>query len=274
MALAAYGSPGIGPLSDALRDTGLPSSVRRHVPGALALIGSAQVPEILLRHLQTESDGMIRFKLLRALGRWRRGQPHLPLDVRLLQDALGQALSAGFRLMGWRHRLESAARSAPALATEAHDVLVALLRDKQDHALERVFRLLNLQAGSEEFHRIYRGVHSANPSTRAGSRELLHHMILPPVRKALMTLVDDLHGEGRETLGGRTDSSRVHDEYGRVLSELVGCGMESVSSVAAFHAVELGMTSVRAAVEAAQPRSEEHAELLARAAAVLREEVA
>jgi len=236
LALASYGPAAVGRLVEGLNSTELPISVRRHVPGSIALIGSTQAPEILLRHLQSEPDGMIRFKVLRALGRWRTEQPGFPLDVTLMQDSLGQAVSAGFRLMGWRRVLTDACRLEPRLATELSDVLIALLRDKQEHALERVFRMLNLQSCGEEFQRVYRGLHSPSSLTREGSRELLHHMVPPPLRRTLMTLVDDLHGEPREV---PTDTAEAIKAHAKVLAELAESAMDSVRSLAVAHSLEI-----------------------------------
>jgi HEAT repeat protein len=257
-ALAGFGPLALERLGAALQSGDLSHGVRRHVPGAIALVGSARAPEILLRHLENEPDGMIRFKVLRALGRWRREQPSFPLDVTLLQGALGYAVSTGFRLMGWRRGLMTAGDVDPTLRTELHDVLVALLRDKQDNALERVFRLLNLQSGSEEFQRVYRGLHSPHAASRAGSRELLHHMVLPPVRKPLLTLVDDLHGEADETSDLPEGGQELSVAYAGVLGEIVECGMESASSLAAAHAVELELVSVRGSLTSVQPLSADH----------------
>ncbi len=268
-ALATFGPVGLARMTEALVDPDVPHAVRRHLPGAMAMVGSVQVPEALLKHLAGEPDGMIRFKILRALGRWRREQPHLPLDTGLLGAALTQALKTGYQLMDWRHALAQGAEAQPQRTTEVHDVLVALLRDKEDHALERIFRLLNLQTGSEEFPRLYRGLHSPRSASRAGSRELLQHLVLPPVRRHLLILVDDLHGEGVPglTRPGISDPAA----YARLLGEIIGCGMESASSLAAAHAVELGMGELASALSSVDPLSEEHGRTLGEAAQTLEE---
>ena len=275
VALAAFGPAALARLGEALVDPALPHAIRRHVPGAIGMIGSAQAPELLLRHLRSEPDGMIRFKILRALGRWRNSQPDVALDGNLLQETLGQALTTGFRLKGWRRALVRGGLSAPALRTELHQILVALLLDKQDHTLERTFRLLNLQTGSEEFQRVYRGLHSPREATRAGSRELLEHLVLPQVRGPLLTLVDDLHGGPAPTeASGWQSAAGVNRAYARVLEELVECGMESVSTLAAAHAAELGFGELAAIIEACPTVSPEHRATLARAARILRGEAA
>ena len=71
-------------------------------------------------------------------------------------------------------------------------MLVLLLRDKQDHALERLFRLLNLYANNAEFRGIFRGLHSPRKESRASSRELLESLLFSPLKRPLLTLVDDL----------------------------------------------------------------------------------
>lgn len=269
---AAFGPMGLARLTEALSDTSVPHAVRLHIPGAIALVGTVQAADTLLRHLDVEADGMIRFKILRALGGWRTRQPHLPLDVAHLRDALGQALTNGFRWMVWRHALEAGAGARPELDTEYHHVLTALLRDKEDHALERAFRLLNLQSGSEEFQRIYRGLHSPRQASREGSRELLPHLVLPPVRKPLLTLVDDVLGDGPAVAEEEPPrEAAVTAEYTRTLGELIECGLESPSSLAAVHAAELGLPGVLTAIERCRPLSKEHRATLHRVAAELRE---
>ncbi|MDX1494624.1 MAG: Npt1/Npt2 family nucleotide transporter, partial [Longimicrobiales bacterium] len=262
-ALVRFGSLAVTRLSEALESPQLPASVRSQIPGALALSGSTQAPQVLLRHLREESDGLVRFKVLRALGRWRREQPAYPLDGALLQDALLHAVSTAFQLMQWRHALEAGARADGSRATELHQVLVALLRDKQDHALERAFRLLNLQSGSDDYQRVYRGLHSPLPRSRAGSRELLTHMVMPPLREPLATLVDDLHGE-HEAQWGEGADTRAADGYVQALEALVECGIESASSLAAAHAGELRIAELEAALASASPLSDDHALVLDR----------
>ena len=254
-ALASFGAIGLARMAEALADPKVPNAIKRHLPGAIALVGSPQAPALLLRHLKEESDGLIRFRVLRALGRWRNEQPDLPLDRKLLGDALEQALSTGYRMMEWRSALEDISRKHPEYQTELQAVLIALLRDKQDHALERIFRLLNLQAGTEDFQRLYRGLHSPRDASRAGGRELLHHLVPADVREHLLVLVDDLHGEPDADFRGPGTSER---DYARTVAELVGSGMESVSSLAVAHARELGLVTVAEAMASCIPLSEEH----------------
>ena len=233
--LVSFGAVALGRLEEALKDSELPHGIRRQIPNTIGRFGSGQAAGILLDHLLTERDGMIRFKVLRALGRWRNDQPLLPLDTAVLERSLQQTLSAGFRFMRWRRAMESGARQDPVWESETHRLLVLLLRDKQDHALERLFRLLNLYTANDEFRGIFRGLHSPRRESRASSRELLEHLLFPPLKRPMLTLVDDLleppesfYAEEEEEGEGEHDPAA----YLTVLGELQGSGVESLASLA------------------------------------------
>lgn len=229
--LVSFGGPALARLGEALSDPTQPHSVRRHLPQTIGGFASPQAAKILLDHLLTERDGMVRFKVLRALGRWRNAQPHLPLETIVLERSLHQTLSAGFRFMRWRRAMEVDAGGDPRHQTETHRMLILLLRDKQDHALERAFRLLNLYTGNDEFRGIFRGLHSPRKESRASSRELLEHLLFSPLKRPLLTLVDDLL-EPPESFLAEGDFREDLQAYPVVLEEMSVSGVESISSLA------------------------------------------
>jgi HEAT repeat protein len=259
--LVSFGPQGLARLEEALKDPGLPHGVRRQLPQTIGGFGSSQAAGILLAHLLTERDGMIRFKVLRALGRWRNDQPHLPLDTAVLERSLHQTLSAGFRFMSWRRALEAGARGISSRGAETHELLVLLLRDKQDHALERLFRLLNLYAANDEFRGIFRGLHSPRKESRASSRELLEHLLFSPLRRPMLTLVDDLL-EPPESFFSDEEGWEHHAPYGTVLGELLDSGVESLSSLAAVQIGSLGLVELGPRLSRCQPLSGAHLEVL------------
>ncbi len=235
-ALVALGPIALSRLAAALRDGTIAHDVRRHVPGAIAAFGSAQAAEIMVQRLPVEPDGMIRYKLIQALGRLRSEHPGVPISGTILHQSITQTLSAGFSLLRWRQAIEHGAVSHAARQTAVHDVIVTLLRDKQGHALDRLLRLLALQTNNDDFARINRGLQSDRRETRAGSRELVEHLVLPPLRERVLELVDDLY----DAAPAHRDSSPASvDAYDGVLRELIQSGNESLSSLAAWHAAEL-----------------------------------
>lgn len=186
--LASGGSAALDVLDECLADTALPHDVRRQIPEVVGAIGTAPAASVLVDRLTRESDGMVRFKILRALGRMRRRQPQLPLDLRTLVRERGRALDTAARLMSMRRSLGRSTRGD----ASARDLLLNLLRDKQTHALERAFRIYNLESGNEDFFRVFRGLQSPAREKREGARELLIHLLPSEEVDRLLELIDDL----------------------------------------------------------------------------------
>ena len=99
---------------------------------------------------------------------------------------------------------------------------------------------------------IYRGLSSANPKVRAGSRELLENLLAPPAtRRPLLALVDDAPLEERLRRAARLHVralSATKPSSPRMLEE----SGESLRCVAAHLVGELGLIDLR-------PRLESHA---------------
>jgi hypothetical protein len=249
---------GLGPsvlprLGEALRDTSLPHAVRRQLPHAIGAFGTQQAADLLLHHLIRESDGMVRFKILRALGRLATEHPHLSIDHTLLGRAAPQTLAAATEFMQWRRALEKGAQQDTDRRSLLHALLVDLLRDKQQHSMERVFRLLNLQSRNDDYLRIYRGLHSSRRESRAGSRELLENLAPVALRGQLLDLIDDVLEPASTVI-----DNRVTVGYDEVLRALVESAIESLSAVAAHHAAELEISSLIPVLERCAPVSPSH----------------
>lgn len=233
-ALVAGGPAALRGLAVALRDGNVPHEIRRHIPHTVAGFGTPEAATLLLEHLQVEEDGMIRFKVLRALGRLRTEHPALPLDDALLGAAIDWNVGSAFQLLAWRQVLEAGADAGPARRTPAHEALVELLRDKERHALERLFRLLNLRTGTEEFLRVHRALYSGRREAVAGARELVEHLLYPPLRRRIVRVVDDLFDPSPAVHGGGDAGA-----YDEVLATLAGGRAESLRALAAYHRDEL-----------------------------------
>jgi HEAT repeat protein len=257
----AIGPPVLPELLATLGDPAVPHAIRRHVPMTVAAMGTPRAADLLLQHVLVETDGMIRFKSLRALGRLRAEHPGLPLDEGRLTEAFGQTLQAAFELMRRRRALEVGAHLRRERLTPIHNALVALLRDKQLHAVERLFRLLDLITNDEDLPRIHRGFRSMSSDTRARSRELIEHLVFPRFRAPLLTLLDDLYelsAQGRYPEG-------AHDAYEAVLAQLAGDRMESLS---AFALAQIKSLRLRGLIHYVQDRPEFsafHADIVRRA---------
>ena len=105
-ALRAFGSDGLLFLERALDDPHLPQEIRRHIPRAIASFPPRGATQVLQKHLLREQDGMVRFRILRALGRVATRHREVPLDGRLLVEAAGRTIETVCRLAHWRRVLE------------------------------------------------------------------------------------------------------------------------------------------------------------------------
>jgi hypothetical protein len=185
---------------------------------------------------------MVRFKILRGLGHVATQNPGVPLDASILRTAIERTLEAAFRLIRWRQVCEDGARDDPRRATSGHALLIALLRDKEAHASERIFRLLGLQDRSEDFADIHRGLRNTNPKVRASSRELIENVVEPPLRAAVLALAD-----GRLPSGHPSPVPPLG--YEELLASLLEQPGETLRCLAAHHVGELRLRTLRGRIE-------------------------
>lgn len=245
-ALVAFGRPALTFLAEALRDVTVPHELRRHIPRTLTRFPPRDVAPILLERLIADPDGMVRFKVLRGLGRLATNHPELPLHKRILREATVRTLEGAFRLAHWRQVLVRGAEANASRRTRGHDLLVTLLRDKEVHAVERVFRLLALQIRSEDFQRIWRGLRNDDAKVRSSSRELLENVVKSPVREAVLALAV----ESGDPLVASDPFYRAEPlDYETLLTRLLEQPGETVRCLAAYHVGELGLGGFRARIE-------------------------
>ncbi len=247
-ALLAQGATGLEFLGRALRDVALPVELRRHLPRTIALFEPEKAGAILQARLMDEPSGLVRYRILRAMNRLA-ASAGVAFDPGLLGRAAGATAESVLRLVHWRFVLERGAREDASRATPGHGLLLQLLRDKEEQAVERLFRLLALLHRSEDFKGIFRGLQSADPRTRASSRELLENVLRPPLRDPVLAIVHE--GDSDERLArGRELFAPPALGYTDLLALLLERGGESLRCVAAFHVGELGLTELRPALEA------------------------
>ena len=247
-AFREFGATGLEFLERSLEDVTLPQELRRHIPRAIAEVPPAEAVKVLQRHLVEEQDGMVRFRILRALGRVASRHPGVALDDAVLSRAAGRTVESLARLAHWNSVLERGAASDPGRRTPGHEMLVALLRDKAENAEERLFRLLDLMHRGEDFRRIYRGLRSPDRRVRASSRELLENVLLPPLKAPVLAVVDRGEGSvGREALAAFYQPQPL--DYESLVTKLLEQPGETLRSLAVFHVGELGLRDLRERIE-------------------------
>jgi HEAT repeat protein len=251
-ALLQYGEPALRMLDAALGDDHVPRHVRRQIPHTIIQFASEQAALLLQKHLLQQSDGLVRFKILRALGRIAADHPEVTFDAAVLRQATEHTIDDATDLLYWRINLSRGAAARPQRLTAGHSLIVLLLRDKERHAVERIFRLLGLAFRREDLRSIYRGLTNANPKVRAGSRELLENVLAPPLRESVIGLVDDDVDE-RRLATVRPALARAPIEYNALVTMLGDGRRQTLRSLARYHAREIGLP-MRARPEVRDPK--------------------
>jgi hypothetical protein len=250
--LLSYGTSALVRLGETLADPAAPREIRLELPRTVAQFAPAAAARMLLRQLPNETDGGVRFRLLKALGHIAADHPDVGFDARPLAEATGRTVTAALRLLHWEMILRSGPAEDARRRTPGHELLVTLCEDKRAHAVERVFRLLALQYRSEDFKRIYRGLRSSDAKVRAGSHELLDNLLEAPLRGGVLALVDDVPPATR-LLRGREYYRPAPLGYEDLLALLLEQTSETVRCIAAYHIAELDLKTFRPRLEALDP---------------------
>jgi HEAT repeat protein len=250
-ALRAHGHDALAFLDASLGDRALPHELRRHLPSAVSVFPAQPAVDVLQRHLLDEADGLVRYKILRALNRLSL-DPEVTFDRALFERAVAATIEAAVRLVHWRRLLEAGAVADPARRTAGHELLVRLLRDKQGQAVERLFRMMSILDRREDFRSMYHGLHSSDRRTRASSRELLENLLRTPIRQPLMALVGDgPEDERMARIAAYYPPPAL--SYVELVARLLEEPGESLKILAAYHVGELGLRELRPRLEQFRP---------------------
>ncbi len=246
--LVAIGPAALSLLDRALDDLDLDRKIRRQLPRAIGDFEPGPAAEILMRRFPIETDGGIRYRILRALGRLKARHAEVALDTEVLGDAAEETVAMVFCLMNWRELLAQGAREDPTRATQVQEMMLTLLEHREALALERLFRLFSLLHPGQDLRSIYRGTRSPKRDLRASSLELLETLLRPPIRDPVLALVDDLPNSGKLARAGRYLPPMRH-EYEPVLMSLLDRGGVALRCLVAYHAGELRLVRLRPLLE-------------------------
>jgi AAA family ATP:ADP antiporter len=246
-AILAIGPETLDALDRALGDPGVPRKVRRRIPHTIIRFEPQRAVEILSQHLERESDGSVRLKILRALGRLRARRPDAVIDETLLDEQLHRDLERIVQLLRWRSVIEE---SAPADSTDA-ELLGIALRDKEKAALQRAFGLMGLRYPNENPTLLWRGVQSENPRLQGASVEVLEAVLTGAAREAVIAILDTGEPGGQRS---RAAAAALGIPWKpltlrEALDEMVEDRSEVVRSIAQHHREALGPPQTRTEVQ-------------------------
>lgn len=187
-ALVQYGDRAVDKLQAFLNDPTAPLAVRKPIPNILARIATPSAASILANSL-IQSDPGLRYDVLKALNKVRRSSPELlpasPQFANLL-DAEIVGFLRSFQILAALDPEAGTSGGSP--GREA--LLTRALRERMDHELERLFRLLGLLYPPRDVYNAYFGLTSGRPRLQANSLEMLEHLLEPDLYKRLSRALD------------------------------------------------------------------------------------
>jgi HEAT repeat protein len=247
--LVGFGREGIEYLTQALCDPSVDSPARWQIPLTLVMFGSEEeVAPFLLERLIKDSSGMVRFRCILALENMVEENPQLKLDRTILDQAIASTVARAYRYLDRRVALEQATTAQSKPETDGYALLRSALHDKETNAIDRVFRLLDLSYRNESFDEIRAGLDSGSAEARASSLELIENIIAPPLRAAIIGLVDDVDDvDDRERLSHSRPYHSVQPlDLEGVLRQIVKESSSiAIRAIAIFHIGELGLAALR-----------------------------
>jgi AAA family ATP:ADP antiporter len=191
-ALVALGPPAMDEVWATLVDTSRERRLRTHLPNTLARFGTKLAAERLLECIETEPDGLVRYKAIRGLGRLV-SEAMVTVDRARVERLAYANLVEYFRLLGLRAPFTVRPPAHPAL-TES--LLTGLLDDKLRQSLERTFRLLKIAHPGDDLHRVQIATVSGDSRIRANAGEFLDALLRrrdqTSLRELLLVVADEL----------------------------------------------------------------------------------
>lgn len=191
--LGDFGDRALDALDAALTDATLSPRVRRELPRAIGEIGSERAAKMLFEALVSDLPGLVRFRVLRALGRLVR-HGRIKVDRPRLEVELDRNLREHLRFTALEVAFEPTAPVADE-ARASQRLLAGLIADKQRQARERAFRILQMLHKSEDLRGVYFKLQSDDKRVRANALEFIDALTSgerDEARALLRVVADDL----------------------------------------------------------------------------------
>ncbi len=188
--LVGYGPEALDPLAHFLADPDEDPWVRRHLPAAIARIGTPRAVEILVRTLD-DPDGFLRYKAIQALEWLRRERPGLacprePVEKLLVREARHYfaALTAHDSLFVRQH-----------VTGDGLPILARALEERAQRTRDRIYRLLSLLHPWKDVDAVRWALAHGDARAKSSASEYLDNVLTGAVRKAVMPALEALPRE-------------------------------------------------------------------------------
>ncbi len=255
-ALLGLGEPALDAMEQQLGSTQSSAKLKRQIPRAIAEFGSQRAADILLRYLERESSGAVRYKLLRALDSLVQQHP-VRVERDRIEALMLQSLKEHIRMLSLITPLQLSQSEVPPSARNSGKLLLGLLTDKTEQALERAFRLLHVAHPSEDIQSVAAASRSPDRRVRAQAQEFIDALMLgarkPENRQLMKLAIDELSESERLDRAAAYLPDRPLD-YREALVAIAHEADEGLARIAAFHACEMGGEFCQKARAVAQKR--------------------
>ena len=184
-ALVNYGADIIPILADRLKNPSEPVAVRANILKILALLGTQEALDVLIRNLQ-QTDQYLSYRVVKALNKMRVAHPDLSFRHEVIDDLILEELRTYYQFAVALHALEI--NRAP-----DNGVLKLLHRTLEEHLdqkLEQVFRLLGLRYPPRDMLVAYNGIRSNQTALRANAVEFLDNLLQPDFKRLLLPILE------------------------------------------------------------------------------------
>lgn len=240
-ALVGYGEPVVAPLAYFMADEQEDAWIRRHIPATLALIPSQASVDALVARLD-DPDGFLRYKVMEALGRLRRGGLALKFPAEPIETSIVHEARRFFMYLSLRQNLSG----LPDLAETS--LMASALRQKVRRARARIFQLLSLVYPPDDIAAAQWTLAYGDPRSRASASEYLDNLLSGPIRKMVMPIVEDLPVEEKVRRGNVLIRTRPRDVE-ETLLQLINDDDQVISACAIDLVRQRRMWSLAADIE-------------------------
>jgi len=235
-ALVEAGEPALDALSTALSASDTPAALRRRLPMAMARFEPRLATQRLGEHLHPGAARSTSAQVVRALLRLHQVDPDLELPADLLDGRIEATVREIFRLIHWQELIHSVDNRAS--RDSGGSMISDLLRLRSNRAVALLFDLLHLRHPGRELPRIARGLRSSDARTRASSIELLEDLLQPPLRGAVLSIVDDMDLLSKLRHAGPFGDS-LFSEARQLLAHLLEEGDRTLRCLAVYRTAEI-----------------------------------
>jgi ATP:ADP antiporter, AAA family len=258
-AIVSYGKEALDALETLMKDPSVDPRLRLHAPRTISQFKEQRAAELLVTLLVSDTDGTVRFKALRGLGRMVEESP-VRVDVAKLGASMKRNLVEHMRLLALWAPLSEVQSELSDDAKLSGQLLLDLLDDKLRQSTERVFRLLKIAHRSEDLRAVYDALRMGDRRMRANALEFLDALTLrypslgpdhSTTRELLRILADDLPARDRVVRARQFMSANVPDSAEEALSLLLREDDPALATFAAHHALKLGVVDLAREVASA-----------------------